>query len=130
MVAGPDRKGEAPTGVADVFRSETQFSLVIYRTQLFNPADMDNVKKIQAGYKVQPLSAFLGQPAPPAAPAIDWPKLTQEAVTTRFAEYLDFLLQFLGAAGAGAGRQLRMRDRPAGGQQHQASNLNPQRGKG
>ena len=47
---------------------------MIYRTQLFNPADMDNVKKVQAGYKVQPLSAFLGKPAPPAAPAIDWPK--------------------------------------------------------
>jgi len=32
------------------------------------------VKKVQAGYKVQPLSAFLGQPAPKAAPAIDFIK--------------------------------------------------------
>jgi hypothetical protein len=53
---------------------------VIYRTQLFNPADMDNVKKVQAGYEVQPLSAFLGQPAPPAAPAVDWPKTEQPSV--------------------------------------------------
>jgi hypothetical protein len=67
VVAGPDWKGEAPRGVAKVFRSETQFSLVIYRTQLFNPADMNNVQKVQAGYKVQPLSEFLGQPAPPVA---------------------------------------------------------------
>ncbi len=94
LVAGPDWKGETPPGIRKVFRCETQFSLVIFRTQLFNPADMDNVKKIQAGYKAQPLSAFLGKPAPPAAPAMEWPKFGQAAFNTDFAEYLDFLLQF------------------------------------
>jgi len=102
LVAGPDWKGGTFNGIAKSFRSETQFSLVIYRTQLFNPADMDNVKKVQAGYKVEPLSAFLGQPAPPAAPAIDWPKFTQEAFTTTFAEYLDFVLQFCPPIGTAA----------------------------
>ena len=58
------------------------------------PADMDNVKKVQAGYKVQPLSAFLKQPAPPAAPAIDFPKIDKELVKTNFFDYLDFALQF------------------------------------
>jgi hypothetical protein len=101
-VAGPDWKGGTPKGIAKVFRSETQFSLVVYRTQLFNPADMDNVKKVQAGYKVQPLSAFLGQAAPPTAPAIDWPKFEQAAFTTQFAEYLDFLLEFCPPAGTAA----------------------------
>jgi hypothetical protein len=42
----------------------------IYRTQLFSPDDLDNVKKVQAGYKAVPLSAFLGQPAPTAAPLL------------------------------------------------------------
>ena len=51
-----------------VFRSETEFALAVYRTQLFSPDDLDNVKKVQAGYKAEPLSAFLGQPAPTAAP--------------------------------------------------------------
>jgi len=102
LVTGPDWKGEKPAGIAKSFRSETQFSLVIYRTQLFNPADMDNVKKVQAGYKVQPLSAFLDRPAPPAAPAIDWPKFAQDAFTTRFAGYLDFLLQFCPPVGTAA----------------------------
>ena len=74
LVAGPGWKGETPKGVKKVFRSETEFVLAAYRTQLFNPGDLDNVKKIQAGYKVQPLSAFLGQPAPAAAPAIDFIK--------------------------------------------------------
>jgi len=102
MVAGPNWKGETPTGVAKVSPCETQFSLVIYRTQLFNPGDMDNVKKIQAGYKIQPLSAFLGKPAPPAAPTVDWPKFEQDAFTTRFPEYLDFLLQFCPPVGTAA----------------------------
>jgi len=94
MVAGPDFKGEIPAGIKKAFRSETQFGLIIYRTQLFNAGDMDNVKKIQAGYKVQPLSAFLGKPAPAPAPAPNWPKFADDAFKTDFASYLDFLLQF------------------------------------
>ena len=94
MVIGPEWKGETPAGIKKVFRSTTQFSLVGYRTQLFNPEDMPNVEKIQAGYKVKPLSAYLGKSAPPAAPAINFPKITKEMVKTNFFQYLDFLLQF------------------------------------
>jgi hypothetical protein len=95
LIAGPDWKGATPPGIKKVFNVETQFSLAIYRTQLFNPADMDNVKKIQAGYLVQPLSAFLKQPPPPAAPAIDFlPFTSDDPFKTDFVKYLDFLLQF------------------------------------
>lgn len=95
LIAGPNWKGDTPAGIAKVFRSETQFSLVIYRTQLFDAADIDNVKKIQAGYSVQTLSAFLKQPAPPAAPPIDFPKFVgDDPFKTDFASTLDFLLQF------------------------------------
>ena len=94
MVAGPDWKGEAPAGIKKVFRSTTQFALAGYRTQLFGPEDMPNVVKVQAGYKVQPLSAFLKQPAPPPAPAINFPKINKELVKTGFFDYLDFCLQF------------------------------------
>ena len=103
LVAGPDWKGETPPGIKKVFRSSTQFSLAAYRTQLFNAEDMPNVVKIQAGYKVQPLSAFLNQPAPPAAPAIDFPKINDEMVKTGFFEYLDFALQFAPAGPGGKG---------------------------
>jgi len=75
MVAGPDWRGEMPPGIKKVFRSSTQFSAVAYRTQLFNPEDMPHVVKIQAGYKVRPLSQYLKQPAPPVAPAVDSPRL-------------------------------------------------------
>jgi hypothetical protein len=62
MVVGPDWKGDTPAQIKKVFHSSTQFAAAIYRTQLFNPADMPNVIKVQSGYKGQPLSAFLKQP--------------------------------------------------------------------
>jgi len=94
MVVGPDWKGETPAGIKKVFRSGTQFSAAAYRTQLFSPEDMPNVVKVQAGYKVQPLSAYLKQPAPSAAPPVNFPKIDKEMVKTAFFEYLDFALQF------------------------------------
>jgi hypothetical protein len=94
LVAGPGWKGTTPVGIAKVFQLETELGMAIYRTQLFNPADMDNVKKVQAGYTVQPLSQFLGQPAPIAAPELKWPAFTEDAFKTEAFSYLNFLLQF------------------------------------
>jgi hypothetical protein len=94
LIAGPDSKGETPAGIKKVFRSSTQFSVVIFRTQLFNPDDMPNVVKVQSGYKARPLSTYLKQPSPPAGPAINFPKINKELVKTKFFEYLGFVLQF------------------------------------
>jgi hypothetical protein len=97
LLAGPKWKGEKPRGIKSVIHSETEFAFVLYRTQLFNPGDIDNVKKIQAGYRVQPLSVFLGKPAPPAPPAVDFIKpLTpeQERNSPQFFNVLDFILKF------------------------------------
>ena len=55
---------------------------------------MPNVIKVQDGYKAQPLSAYLKQPAPPAAPATNFPKIDKEPVKTNFFNYLDFALQY------------------------------------
>src|SRR5437899_173719 len=126
MVVGPDWKGATPAGIKKVFRSSTQFSVAGYRTQLFNPDDLDNVKKVQAGYKVQTLSAYLKQPATTAAAAaIDFPKIDKELVKTNFFEYLDFALQFapaqenekevraeLAKIGVGPGKTLNFKDLP------------------
>jgi len=92
VVTEPDWKDETPKGIK--FSSETQFLATIYRTQLFGPSDMPNVKKIQAGYEVQPLSQFLKQPAPPAAPAIDFPPFTKDDMKLPFPKVLNFILQF------------------------------------
>ena len=97
LVAGPGWKGTQPPGIKKVFRSETEFVLAPFRTQLFNPADLDNVKNVQAGYKAQPLSQFLGKPAPPAAPTIDFIKpLTpaEQRTSPEFFNILNFVLQF------------------------------------
>ncbi|HEX9590565.1 MAG TPA: DUF1254 domain-containing protein, partial [Bradyrhizobium sp.] len=94
MVVGPNWQGATPPGIKKVFQSTTQFSAAAYRTQLFNAADMPNVEKVQAGYKVQALSAYLKQPATTAAAAIDFPKIDKELVKKNFFEYLDFALQF------------------------------------
>ena len=97
LLAGPKWKGEKPKGIKSVIRSETEFAFVLYRTQLFNPGDIDNVKKIQAGYKVQTLSDFLGKSAPPPPPAVDFIKpltVEQERTSPQFFKELDFILQF------------------------------------
>jgi hypothetical protein len=124
MVVGPDWKGATPPGIKKVFRSSTQFSVAGYRTQLFSPDDLNNVKKVQASYKAQTLSAYLKQPTTAAAAAaIDFPKIDKELVKTNFFEYLDFALQFapaqenekeiraqLARIGVGTGKTLNFKD--------------------
>ncbi|MFK7777784.1 MAG: DUF1254 domain-containing protein [Gimesia sp.] len=122
LIVGPEWKGEIPKGIKKVIRSETQLIFALYRTQLFNADDIENVKKVQAGYKAQPLSAFLGQPAPKTAPAIEFIKpLTpeQQKTSLEFFNVLSFVLQFcpthpsektlmarFAKIGVGAGKQI------------------------
>ena len=56
LVVGPDWKGGTPAGIKKVFRSTTPFTFALIRTQLFNPGDMPNVEKVQAG--LQTAAAF------------------------------------------------------------------------
>jgi len=97
MIAGPGWQGDKPQGITKVIRSETDIASAQFRTQLFNPDDLDNVKRIQAQYIVKPLSAFLGEPAPKAAPAIDFMKPLAPAAqksSLEFFNVLNFTLQF------------------------------------
>lgn len=95
MVVGPGWKVKKPEGIKQVFTSTTPFSLVGYRTQLFNPADMPNVIKVQAGYKVEPLSDFLGEAAPAAAPKINFLPATTGGIKVNFRSYLDAALAYV-----------------------------------
>jgi hypothetical protein len=123
MVVGPDWKGETPAQIKQVFRSTTPFSVIIFRTQVFDASDLPNVLKIQAGYKVQPLSTYLGQPAPPAPPKIDYLKADAEIARKEFWEVLNFAMQYspagpeeveirakLATIGIGPGKQFEMKD--------------------
>jgi len=97
LIAGPTWEGTKPKGISKVIRAETELILVVYRTQLFNPDDLENVKAIQAGYQVKPLSAFLDEPAPSAATDINFIEpLTREEIkaSPKIFEHLNFVLQF------------------------------------
>ncbi len=97
LLAGPNWKGDKPEGIDEVIRSDTDLMLVLYRTQLFGPSDIDKVKEIQAGYQATPLSVFLNQPPPAPAPAIDFvPPLTsdQQKTSPQFFEILNFAMRF------------------------------------
>jgi len=133
LVVGPDWKGETPAGIKKVFQSSTPFGLTIFRTQLFNAADMPNVEKVQAGYKAQPLSAFLKQPSPPAAPSIAFVPASTAGIKANFFEYLGAALQFvpetpedkairarLATIGIGPGKTLEFKDLSA---EHKAAIL-------
>jgi hypothetical protein len=107
LIAGPNWKGELPKGIKAIIPCETELALGIYRTQLFNPADLDNVKKIQSQYKLQPLSEYLREVAPgakdpqtvtppPAAPIAFVAPLTPASQRTSLELFsiANFLLQF------------------------------------
>lgn len=125
LVVGPDWKGEPPSGIKGVLHSTSQFTIAIFRTQLFGPDDMPNVAKVQDGYQVKPLSAFLKQPAPPAAPNIEFPKSNAQLAKTNFFDLLEFVMQFsppgpeetdirtkLAGIGIGAGKKFDFKDLP------------------
>lgn len=96
LISGPGWKGQTPKGIKKVFPMETSLGSAAFRTQLFNPGDLENVKKVQAGYKVHTLSAFLGQPEPERT-KVDFAKpltVAQQKTSLEFFNVLNNLLQF------------------------------------
>lgn len=102
MITGPNWKGEKPAGIDKIFRCETDFSIAAIRTQLFDSADIDNVKTIQAGYRGLTLSKFQSKAAPPAAPEIKWPKIDKQMGNADPFAYLNFVLQLAPPIGPAA----------------------------
>lgn len=96
LVAPPTWKGELPKGIKRAIQGETDFMVTIARTELFGDDDLVNVKKIQEGYQIQPLSKYLGQTAPAAPPAVDFYKFVdgKTDVDNSFFDCLSFVLQF------------------------------------
>lgn len=48
-IAGPGWDGTPPPAITKGGRSDTSFVLALYRAQLFNAADIEHVKRLQAG---------------------------------------------------------------------------------
>lgn len=123
MVVGPDWRGEAPSAIKKVFRSSTQFSIALYRTQLFNPKDIGNARKVQSGYKLEPLSKNRRGTPPPPGNIIDFHRVRRKELKKNFFQHLAFALQFapaqfvefdarasLAKLGVGPGRTFDFRD--------------------
>jgi len=118
IIAGPDWSEEEsekitsilksetnPEGIIDgIIESETNLVFSLFRTQLFDPADVDDLAKvnqIQDQYEVQTLSQFMKtEPEPESAPNISYPGIDDsgpengEKLDPNFFEYVNFLLQF------------------------------------
>jgi hypothetical protein len=123
MVVGPAWDGAAPPAIKAVFRSSTQFAVALYRTQLFNPEDIKNVRRVQTGYRVETLSKRLGQPPPQPAKLVNFRKVGKQRSRRNFFQHLAFALQFVPAQfveaeahanlaklGVGPGRTFSFRD--------------------
>ena len=118
IIAGPDWSEEEsekitsilksetnPEGIIDeIIKSETNLVFSLFRTQLFDPADSDDLAKvnqIQDQYEVQTLSQFMKtEPEPESAPNISYPGIDDsgsdngETLDPNFFQYVNFLLQF------------------------------------
>ena len=95
MVAGPGWSGQQPVDIDRVIYSESNIAYALYRTQLFDEKDLNKVKQIQSGYKVQPLSSYVKQAATAKAPKIEWPKpMATMTEGPQLFRYLNFMLAF------------------------------------
>lgn len=94
LIAGPGWKGTKPASVKRVVHISTPLAFGQFRTQLINAADIYKVKKIQSGYKAQPLSAYLHQKPPRAPKKIEYSPIDSKTFEPQFWQYANFLLQF------------------------------------
>jgi len=62
LVTGPTYTGQVPSQFDKnhVIRSSSRFMLALGRTAVYGPDDIENVKKIQAGYSISPLKMNSG----------------------------------------------------------------------
>ena len=95
LLASPSWKGELPDGVKRIVRGDSEFLGSLTRVQLIDPDDMANVRQIQNEYRLEPLSSFLGQPAPASGPDIKWlPWKDGLEKTDSFWSYANFVMGF------------------------------------
>lgn len=97
LLAAPSWQGATPAGITRVVRGESDLLGTLTRTQIVGgESDVPRVKEIQQSYSLQPLSTFLGTPAPPAAPTVQWPAWTEgDEMTEAYWGYANFILSFV-----------------------------------
>ncbi|WP_405017999.1 DUF1254 domain-containing protein [Kitasatospora sp. NBC_00070] len=102
LVTGPGHRDVPADGFDGVLRADTELLGIVGRTYLAGPEDIPEVERIQAGYRLLPLSEHLGTEPPPAAPEPVWPVWREEIRDSpEFFVLLDFLLGFFPPRPAG-----------------------------
>jgi hypothetical protein len=84
LVTLPGWSGPVPDGMTRI-DAPTPYVWIIGRTKTGGPADYDAVHKIQAGYKITPLSQWGGEPKPPEVkidPGVDMKTPPKKQVDT------------------------------------------------
>jgi hypothetical protein len=84
FVTPPDWSGDVPSGMTRI-SAPTPYVWIIGRTKTDGPADYDAVHKIQAGYKITPLSQWDKAPVPPTVtidPTVDMKTPPKDQVDT------------------------------------------------
>lgn len=95
LIVSPRWTGTAPAGTKRVIRGESDFAGTLTRTGVSGEDDVPNLERTQQGIKLQPLSAHLGQSAPPPAPALDFPAWVPGVENTPdIFRYVNFMLPF------------------------------------
>ena len=95
LISSTSWKGKVPEGIDRAITCETDLFFVVVRTQMMNAGDLENVKRIQGEYKLESLSAFLGEPAPGAVHRDVFPQWKEgDQFTAASFGYLDFMLGF------------------------------------
>lgn len=84
-----------PQDIRKTFVSNSPLSLVIIRTQLKGPEDLQNVINIQNKYKIQTLSEFRGTPSSTNLKTEEMPQVTNEDVEKDFMGSLNKAIQFI-----------------------------------
>ena len=93
MFVGPDWTGEKPEGINKVIQSEGNYLIVLGRTQVFSPMDVEYAETVMTGFQVQSLSKFLGVEvtAKVKVPAIP-PYNPEKAKGVEFITYLNAIM--------------------------------------
>ena len=103
LILGPSYNGPIPsTFDADhIIRSSSRFTMVLGRTAVYGPEDIDNVKNIQAGYMVSPMQDRIGKQATsssilPPFPFINKMELASNSPEPQlFFTYANFIMKYI-----------------------------------
>lgn len=97
LVVGPQWRGKKPAECVGLLRARSTLALAVGQIRLEAPSDLEAMNQVRPNFKIQPLSAYLGQSPPPRAPTIDYLEpLSADDVATNpeFFNELAFLLPF------------------------------------